>query len=80
MKQTFCNKSGKNRCPFLQGLHEEYLETLTNFYFLHIQDRRRHLEELWLQRKIRLEQHLQLLLLDTEVQKVRENIIVLGML
>ncbi len=35
-----------------------------------LQDRRRHLEELWLQRKIRLEQHLQLLLLDTEVAKV----------
>lgn len=35
-----------------------------------LQDRRRHLEELWLQRKIRLEQCLQLLLLDREVNKV----------
>ena len=36
-----------------------------------LQDRRRHLEELWLQRKVRLEQCLQLLLLDQEVNKVR---------
>ena len=36
-----------------------------------LQDRRRHLEELWLQRRIRLEQCLQLLLLDQEVGKVR---------
>ena len=35
-----------------------------------LQDRRRHLEDLWLQRKIRLEQCLQLLLLDQEVSKV----------
>lgn len=35
-----------------------------------LQDRRRHLEDLWLQRKIKLEQHLQLLLLDVEVKKV----------
>jgi len=35
-----------------------------------LQDRRRHLEELWLQRRIRLEQCLQLLLLDQEVGKV----------
>ena len=35
-----------------------------------LQDRRRHLEELWLQRKIKLEQCLQLLLLDHEVNKV----------
>jgi len=35
-----------------------------------LQDRRRHLEELWLQRRIRLEQCLQLLLLDHEVGKV----------
>lgn len=35
-----------------------------------LQDRRRHLEELWLQRKVRLEQCLQLLLLDREVNKV----------
>lgn len=37
-----------------------------------LQDRRRHLEELWLQRKIRLEQCLQILLLDQEVQKVQD--------
>ena len=36
-----------------------------------LQDRRRHLEELWLQRKLKLEQCLQLLLLDEEVKKVR---------
>lgn len=36
-----------------------------------LQDRRRHLEELWIQRKVRLEQCLQLLLLDQEVNKVR---------
>jgi len=36
-----------------------------------LQDRRRKLEELWLQRKVRLEQCLQLLLLDQEVNKVR---------
>jgi len=36
-----------------------------------LQDRRRHLEELWLQRRIRLEQCLQLLLLDHEVGKVK---------
>ncbi len=35
-----------------------------------LQDRRRRLEELWLQRKIKLEQTLQLLLLDQEVNKV----------
>ena len=35
-----------------------------------LQDRRRHLEELWLQRRIKLEQCLQLLLLDNEVNKV----------
>ena len=35
-----------------------------------LQDRRRQLEELWLQRKIRLEHCLQLLLLDKEVDKV----------
>jgi hypothetical protein len=39
-----------------------------------LQDRRRHLEELWLQRKIRLEQCLQLLLLDQEVNKVRDRV------
>jgi hypothetical protein len=37
-----------------------------------LQDKRRHLEDLWLQRKIRLEQCLQLLLLDKEVDKVSE--------
>ena len=36
------------------------------------QDRRRRLEDLWLQRKIKLEQHLQLLLLDLEINKVSE--------
>ena len=36
-----------------------------------LQDRRRHLEELWLQRRIRLEQCLQMLLLDHEVNKVK---------
>ena len=35
-----------------------------------LQDRRRRLEELWLERKIKLEQMLQLLLLDQEVNKV----------
>ena len=39
-----------------------------------LQDRRRHLEELWLQRKVRLEQCLQLLLLDQEVGKVRLSV------
>ena len=39
-----------------------------------LQDRRRHLEELWLQRRIRLEQCLQLLLLDQEVGKVRRPV------
>jgi len=39
-----------------------------------LQDRRRHLEELWLQRRIRLEQCLQLLLLDQEVGKVRRRV------
>jgi hypothetical protein len=38
-----------------------------------LQDRRRHLEELWLQRKVRLEQCLQLLLLDQEVNKVMRD-------
>lgn len=37
-----------------------------------LQDRRRHLEELWLQRRIKLEQCLQLLLLDNEVNKVTD--------
>jgi len=37
-----------------------------------LQDRRRRLEDLWLQRKIKLEQHLQLLLLDLEINKVSE--------
>jgi len=37
-----------------------------------LQDRRRHLEELWLQRRIRLEQCLQMLLLDHEVNKVSD--------
>ena len=36
-------------------------------------DRRRRLEDLWLQRKIKLEQHLQLLLLDLEINKVSER-------
>ena len=35
-----------------------------------LQDRRRQLEDLWMQRKIKLEQCLQLLLLDHEVKKV----------
>ena len=35
-----------------------------------LQDRRRRLEELWVQRRVKLEQCLQLLLLDTEVNKV----------
>ena len=37
-----------------------------------LQDRRRHLEDLWMQRKIRLEHCLQLLLLDAEVNKVSD--------
>ena len=40
-----------------------------------LQDRRRHLEELWLQRKVRLEQCLQLLLLDQEVNKVSKRLL-----
>jgi len=43
-----------------------------------LQDRRRHLEELWLQRRIRLEQCLQLLLLDQEVGKVRQFLAKIG--
>ena len=39
-----------------------------------LHDRRRHLEDLWLQRKIRLEQHLQLCQLDVEVNKVRGDV------
>lgn len=35
-----------------------------------LQDRRRRLEELWQQRKTKLEQCLQMLLLDQEVKKV----------
>lgn len=35
-----------------------------------LHDRRRHLEELWAQRKLQLEQCLQLCLLDQEVNKV----------
>ena len=35
-----------------------------------LHDRRRKLEDLWMQRKVRLEQCLQLLLLDAEVKKV----------
>ena len=35
-----------------------------------LQDRRRQLEDLWLQRKVKLEQCLQLLLLDQEVNRV----------
>lgn len=38
-----------------------------------LHDRRRHLEELWTQRKIQLEQCLQLCQLDQEVNKVREG-------
>jgi hypothetical protein len=37
-----------------------------------LQDRRRQLEDLWLQRKVKLEQCLQLLLLDQEVNKVSD--------
>ena len=39
---------------------------------LTFQDRRRRLEDLWFQRKVKLEQHLQLLLLDLEVKKVSD--------
>lgn len=38
-----------------------------------LHDRRRHLEELWTQRKIQLEQCLQLCQLDQEVNKVRQE-------
>ena len=38
-----------------------------------LQDRRRHLDELWLQRKTRLELNLQRVSLETELRKVRDD-------
>lgn len=61
-------------CADVQNRHATtsgcfYIEQL----LLNLQDRKRRLEELWLQRKIQLEQCIQLLLLDQDAGKVSAN-------
>ena len=61
--EQVCNNDQKLITPQLSHRH---------LSLLICQDRRRRLEDLWFQRRVKLEQHLQLLLLDQEVKKVSD--------